>query len=171
MTFFKSSIKRSILGQSIRSRSFWSRNSFQDRRSCWLFEWFHGSNIRVRFKAQNFSTIMCSRLCVVYCVVHILYIVYTINSNHFSFCLLFNEEYEINYDSRVTVLDQIRLVFIKMLSAHILIGWYEPIALERHRTDANLSKTNNRCNRNKFNNHFACDELYWSSWKCNSSLC
>ena len=61
---------------------------------------------------------MCSTLC----VVHVLYIFYPINSNHFSFCLLFNEEYEINYDSRVTVLDQIRLVFIKMLSAHILIG-------------------------------------------------
>ena len=38
-----------------------------------------------------------------------------INSNHFSFCLLFNEEYEINYDSRVVALDQIRVVFIKII--------------------------------------------------------
>ena len=110
-TLCTSSIKRSILGQSIRSRSIRNRNSFQDRRSCWLFEWFHGSNIRVRFEAQILSTIMCSTLC----VVHVLYILYPINSNHFSFCLLFNEEYEINYDSRVTVLDQIMLVFIPML--------------------------------------------------------
>ena len=36
--------------------------------------------------------------------------------------MLFNEEYEINYDSRVVALDQIRMVFIKMLSANLLIG-------------------------------------------------
>ena len=36
--------------------------------------------------------------------------------------MLFNEEYEINYDSRVVALDQIRMVFIKMLSAYLLIG-------------------------------------------------
>ena len=35
---------------------------------------------------------------------------------------MFNEEYEINYDSRVVALDQIRMVFIKMLSANLLIG-------------------------------------------------
>ena len=35
---------------------------------------------------------------------------------------MFNEEYEINYDSRVVALDQIRMVFIKMLSAYLLIG-------------------------------------------------
>ena len=36
--------------------------------------------------------------------------------------MLFNEEYEINYDSRVVALDQIRMVFIMMISAYLLIG-------------------------------------------------
>ena len=35
---------------------------------------------------------------------------------------MFNEEYEINYDSRVVALDQIRMVFIMMISAYLLIG-------------------------------------------------